>query len=287
MARIRSIHPEQWTDDDFVTCSALARLLALGLRNQSDDNGIFERNPVKLKMRILPADNCDVPALLEELRQSNQVLFFTAEGREFGIVRSFQRFQKPKSPSFIHPVPSEPLPKGYALSKWYSGSPSEMKGASSTTDSTALGEDWGNRVAGGEERSRREGEEPKTPQAQAAAKVGAPRAHDPREDALRSLFAAERVSLNGKGLLHIEQWIAEGVTVDQVTSAIRLAREHKPNPQVIPAAYLAPIVADLRAGRIAPPAQSPEDVARDALALIRAREARELAASESPTGAPA
>jgi hypothetical protein len=49
--RIRSLHPEQFTDDQFVSCSPLARLLALGVRNQSDDNGIFEWNPVKLKMR--------------------------------------------------------------------------------------------------------------------------------------------------------------------------------------------------------------------------------------------
>lgn len=29
MARIRSTHPEQWSDDQFVSCSPLARLLAL------------------------------------------------------------------------------------------------------------------------------------------------------------------------------------------------------------------------------------------------------------------
>ena len=31
MARIRSLHPGQWTDEAFVQCSAFARLLALGL----------------------------------------------------------------------------------------------------------------------------------------------------------------------------------------------------------------------------------------------------------------
>ena len=33
MARIRSIFPNQWTDDGFVSCSPLARLLAIALRN--------------------------------------------------------------------------------------------------------------------------------------------------------------------------------------------------------------------------------------------------------------
>jgi hypothetical protein len=121
MARIRSLHPEQFTDDDFVTCSPLARLLSLGVRNQADDNGIFEWNAVKLKMRVLPADNCEVPALLDELAASRQVLRFTVSGKEYGIIRNFQTFQRPKYPTFQHPTPPGRLPKGYALSERYSG----------------------------------------------------------------------------------------------------------------------------------------------------------------------
>ena len=73
MARIRSIHPEQWTDDQFVTTSPLARLVALGIRNEADDNGVFEWNPIKLKMRLLPADNCDMDSLLGELLSTKQI----------------------------------------------------------------------------------------------------------------------------------------------------------------------------------------------------------------------
>lgn len=125
MARIRSTHPEQWTDDQFVTCSPHARLLALGIRNEADDNGIFEWNPIKLKMRLLPADNVDIEALLQELLATNQVIQFEAEGRKFGLIRSFQRYQRPKKPSFIHPIPTEPLPNGYRVSDKYSPTGSE------------------------------------------------------------------------------------------------------------------------------------------------------------------
>lgn len=113
MARIRSTHPEQWTDDQFVTCSVLARLLALALRNFADDNGIFEWNPVKLKMRCLPADNCDVGNLLDELAQSGQVLGFEVLGKAYGIIRNFTKFQKPRKPTTYYPVPPEPLGNGY------------------------------------------------------------------------------------------------------------------------------------------------------------------------------
>lgn len=124
MARIRSVHPQQWTDDQFVTCSPLARLLALAIRNEADDNGVFEWNPVKLKMRCLPADNCDVAALLDELVASQQVHRYQVAGKPYGLIRSFGRFQSPKSPTFVYPVPAE-IPEGYALNKSYSGISSE------------------------------------------------------------------------------------------------------------------------------------------------------------------
>lgn len=126
MARIRSVLPGQWTDDEFVACSPLTRLLVLGLRNESDDNGIFEWNPVKLKMRLLPADNCDVSALLAEAVSRNQIHRFTIAGKNFGIIRNFHKYQKPKYPSFSYPVP-ESLPEGYELNKAHSGSTSPIQ----------------------------------------------------------------------------------------------------------------------------------------------------------------
>lgn len=104
MARIRSVHPSQWTDEEFVACSFPARLLAIALRNEADDNGVFEWKPVGLKMKLMPADNVDVGALLEELVQSRQVLRFEAGGKAYGAVRNFCRFQRPKKPKAVHPI---------------------------------------------------------------------------------------------------------------------------------------------------------------------------------------
>lgn len=121
MARIRSIHPEQWTDDKFVSCSMEARLLALGGRNMADDNGIFEWNPVKVKMTVFPADSFspdEVSAFMDELVSTSQVMRFEVSGREYGMVRNFQRFQSPRYPSFKYPVPEE-LPQGYDLNPAY------------------------------------------------------------------------------------------------------------------------------------------------------------------------
>ena len=121
MARIRSTHPGQWTDERFVTCSPLARLLALAVRNEADDNGIFEWKPLTLKMRLFPADSCDVGELLQELEETEQVYRFTVRGKEYGIIRNFTKYQRPKKPTFTYPTPTEALPNGYDLHPAYFG----------------------------------------------------------------------------------------------------------------------------------------------------------------------
>lgn len=107
MARIRSTFPGQWTDEDFVECQPLSRLLAIGLRNEADDQGVFEWKPVGLKMRLMPADNADIGVLLADLEAHHQVKRFTVDGRTYGAIRNFVKFQKPKKPTKVHPLPAE------------------------------------------------------------------------------------------------------------------------------------------------------------------------------------
>jgi hypothetical protein len=67
MAKMRGFKPETWTDEKIVSVSPLARLLVLGMWNYACDNGHVDDSPVQMKMRILPADNCDPAALVVEL----------------------------------------------------------------------------------------------------------------------------------------------------------------------------------------------------------------------------
>lgn len=107
MARIRSVHPGQWTDEDFVAMSAFARLLALAIRNECDDQGVFEWKPITIKMRLFPADSVDISELLQELEKHNQIAKFEIGGKAYGAVRNFRCFQRPKKPNRIHPLPTE------------------------------------------------------------------------------------------------------------------------------------------------------------------------------------
>ena len=100
MARIRSIHPALFTDEAFASLSMAARVLLIGLWTEADDQGVFDWKPVTLKMRVMPVDNVSVPGLLAELEANNVVKSFDEDGRQFGAIRNFCKFQRPKTPKY-------------------------------------------------------------------------------------------------------------------------------------------------------------------------------------------
>lgn len=108
MARIRSIHPGLFTDEAFASLSMAARVLLLGIWTEADDHGVFEWKPVTLKMRLMPADNVNIPELLAECERADAIKRFTS-GKCYGLVRNFCRFQRPKKPKYVHPI----LPEFY------------------------------------------------------------------------------------------------------------------------------------------------------------------------------
>jgi hypothetical protein len=91
MGKIRGIHPEFWTDEDIVELSLPARLLFIGLWNLACDNGHLDDKPKQIKMRILPSDDVDVDALLDELAWHKRI-----ERKDGTItIRKFAEHQKP------------------------------------------------------------------------------------------------------------------------------------------------------------------------------------------------
>jgi hypothetical protein len=125
MSRIRSIHPGIWTDEAFMEASAHARLLIFGIWNEAWDDGVFEWKPLTIKARIFPVDAVDVGALLAELENLQFVRKFQANGKDYGAIRNFQKYQRPKKPNSSGVLPnslcswvasSEPVPNQYGTS---------------------------------------------------------------------------------------------------------------------------------------------------------------------------
>ena len=67
MPKIRALKPSFFTDERIVELSPLARLLYQGMWVYACDNGHLEDKPRQLKLRILPADDCNVSELLSEV----------------------------------------------------------------------------------------------------------------------------------------------------------------------------------------------------------------------------
>lgn len=107
MSRIRSIHPGLFTDEAFVVLSPMARIFFMGLWTECDDWGSFEWSPLKLKMRLLPADSVDAAVLLAEIEAERGILRYEVNGKTYGAVRNFCQYQRPKKPNSVHPQTEE------------------------------------------------------------------------------------------------------------------------------------------------------------------------------------
>jgi hypothetical protein len=89
--KIRGIKPEFWTDEDVMELSIPARLLFIGLWNLACDNGHVPDRVNQIKMRLMPMDDVDADALLDELVDQGRIV------RDDGTItiRKFALHQKP------------------------------------------------------------------------------------------------------------------------------------------------------------------------------------------------
>ena len=96
MARIRSIKPDFWTDGDVVSLSYPARLLFIGSWNFAIcDNGHVADDARRLKMQVLPADDVDPVALIDELIASGRMVrLLGSDGRTYLHIKRFTDHQK-------------------------------------------------------------------------------------------------------------------------------------------------------------------------------------------------
>ena len=118
MARMRTIKPEFWTDDEIVDLDLLPKLLYIGLWNFADDDGYIEASARRIKRLIFPDNDYDVAGALEALLSSGRIGEFDSDqGRVFKILR-FKEHQRPQ-----HPTATK-----YTNIRAVSGSPHEDSG---------------------------------------------------------------------------------------------------------------------------------------------------------------
>jgi hypothetical protein len=95
MARIRTIKPEFWTDGTIVSLSLAARLFYIGTWNFTlCDRGHLPDDATRLKLQIMPADDVDAVALLDELITAGRIERIASSGRSFLLIPRFVDHQK-------------------------------------------------------------------------------------------------------------------------------------------------------------------------------------------------
>ena len=95
MARARNIKPSFFQNEDLGELSPLARLLFIGLWTECDYQGCMEFRPKRLKVRILPWDDCDVEQLAINLEKSGFISIYSVNGCTYLKVNNFEKHQNP------------------------------------------------------------------------------------------------------------------------------------------------------------------------------------------------
>ena len=109
MARIRTIKPEFWTDEQVADCSTTARLLFIGLWSFCDDGGNHPASTKTLKMEIFPGDDFSsetISEMIRELIRAELVVEYESEGKRYWHVTGWHH-QKIEKPNKRHPSPEQ------------------------------------------------------------------------------------------------------------------------------------------------------------------------------------
>jgi hypothetical protein len=109
MMRARNIKPGFFKNEELAEIEPLGRILYEGLWCMSDREGRLEDRPKKIKAEILPYDDCDVDALLDQLAIHKFITRYEAGGERYIWIIKFKVHQNPhkKEPASTIPPHGE------------------------------------------------------------------------------------------------------------------------------------------------------------------------------------
>ena len=93
--RARNIKPGLFSNEQLPDCDPLARLLFIGLWCMADKMGRLQDRPRKMKIEILPCDECDIDVLLNQLQRHGFIYRYEVPGHRYVQVVNFSKHQRP------------------------------------------------------------------------------------------------------------------------------------------------------------------------------------------------
>lgn len=106
MARLRTIKPSFFANEDLAACKPAARLLFAGLWCLADRRGRLEDRPLRIRAEIFPYENLNADALLQQLAERGFIIRYEVDGQRLIQVVNFEKHQQPhyKEPESIYPA---------------------------------------------------------------------------------------------------------------------------------------------------------------------------------------
>lgn len=95
MARIRSIKPAFFLNEDVASLSFEWRLLFIGIWTQADRAGRLEDRPLRLKATLFPYDGVDVEVGLKRLAEAGLIVRYVVGDQRVIAVPTFAKHQQP------------------------------------------------------------------------------------------------------------------------------------------------------------------------------------------------
>jgi hypothetical protein len=106
--RARNIKPGLFKNEELAECDIFARFMFTGLWCLADREGRLEDRPKRIRAEILPFDECDVNALLDQLAKSGFIDRYEVDGLKLIQIIAFSKHQYPHHREVPSSLPGKP-----------------------------------------------------------------------------------------------------------------------------------------------------------------------------------
>jgi hypothetical protein len=93
MARIRTIKPQFFMNEEIASMPHVSRLLFIGLWCLADREGRLDDRPVRIKAQILPYEDHDIDSTLNNLQEKGFIIRYSVKSEKFIQINNFSKHQ--------------------------------------------------------------------------------------------------------------------------------------------------------------------------------------------------
>lgn len=95
MARARNIKPAFFQNEKLADLKPINRLAFIALWTVCDFKGCLEYRPKRLKVQLLPYDDCNIEEIINNLVDSGFIQIYSVEGQDYIKILNFEKHQNP------------------------------------------------------------------------------------------------------------------------------------------------------------------------------------------------